>query len=208
MKKDKEYVDIRETFNCFRNLQLNEEEAEKTRKNDNADDADAVPYSQQDELMSSIMQTAKSQFGADFTNAKTPMLYYPKDGDVTLSGEIPGLGGDIKFQFKYKDASGNGCFIWCNYMVLSDETVKKLSVINGVYKNWKEELSTAEDIKPMAYGGDSQKQMPQQDQNDQTQGGLGMQPGDDMPQGQMPQQGMPMMEGKQYNGIKRGDDID
>ena len=101
--------------------------------------------------MTSIMETAKTQFGADFSKYKTPMLYYPKDGDVTLSGTIPGMGGDVKFQFRYKDASGNGCFIWSNYLVLSDETLTTLKKINGVYKNWKQSLSSAEDIKPMNY---------------------------------------------------------
>ena len=33
--------------------------------------------------------------------------------------------------------------------MLSDENIQKLSKINGVYKNWKQELSTSEDIRPM-----------------------------------------------------------
>lgn len=111
----------------------------------------SVPYTMQDTLMSSITSTAKTQFGASFTGLKHPMLYYPEDGDVTLSGNIPGMGGDVKFQFRYKDASGNGCFLWSNYLVLSDDTLNTLKKISGVYKNWKQSLSTAEDIKPMNY---------------------------------------------------------
>ncbi len=118
---------------------------------DEKDDDKSVPYTMQDTLMSSITSTAKTQFGASFSGLKNPMLYYPENGDVTLSGNIPGMGGDVKFQFRYKDASGNGCFIWSNYLVLSDDTLNTLKKINGVYKNWKQSLSTAEDIKPMNY---------------------------------------------------------
>lgn len=198
MKQQSDYEGIRKSLDAFRNIRINEDLARGG--NDDAESTDAVPYTQQDELMTSIMETAKSQFGADFSNAKTPMLYYPKDGDVTLSGEIPGLGGEIKFQFKYKDASGNGCFIWCNYMVLSDETVKKLAVIHGVYKNWKEELSTAEDIKPMSYGGDSGSQIPQSQDMGQDSEGQAMRPGDDVPE-----QGGNMNE---HRNLVPGDDID
>lgn len=115
------------------------------------EDIEGIAYTMQDSLMSSITNTAKTQFGASFAGLKNPMLYYPKDGDVTLSGTIPGMGGDVKFQFRYKDASGNGCFIWSNYLVLSDDTLNTLKKINGVYKNWKQSLSSAEDIKPMGY---------------------------------------------------------
>ena len=77
------------------------------------------------------------------------MLYYPKDGDITLTGEIRSLNNAV-FQFRYKDSSGNGCYVWLDPIHLSDDTIKTLSVINGVYKNWKNELSTSEDIKPMS----------------------------------------------------------
>ena len=100
--------------------------------------------------MANITQTAKTQFGADFSQSDNPMLYYPKDGDVTLSGTIGDM-NDAKFQFRYKDSSGNGCYVWVDPLQLTDETIKKLSVINGVYKNWKNDLASAEDIKPMSY---------------------------------------------------------
>ena len=99
--------------------------------------------------MANITQTAKTQFGADFSQSDKPMLYYPKDGDVTLSGTISDM-NDAKFQFRYKDSSGNGCYVWVSPLQLTDEVIKKLSVINGVFKNWKNDLSSAEDIKPMS----------------------------------------------------------
>ena len=113
------------------------------------DALETIPYSTNDELLSSITETCKERFGANFTKSKTPMLYYPKDGDVTLTGEISSLNNAV-FQFRYKDATGNGCYVWIEPLHVSDETIRVLSVINGIYKNWKNELATSEDIKPMS----------------------------------------------------------
>jgi len=109
-----------------------------------------IPYTQQDDLLQTSMQTAKEQFGADFTDIKQPMFYYKQDGDVTFSCVIPSL-NNSKVQFRYKDPSGNGCYFWSGEgsIILSDENITKLSRILGVYKNWKQELSTNEDIRPI-----------------------------------------------------------
>ena len=148
------YENINSMRQSIRNLSDNKEvlnEETETSTNMETSDKQSVPYTNQDELMSTTLQVAKAQFGASFDGLKNPMLYYPSDGDVTLSGMIPGLGGDVKFQFRYKDSSGNGCYIWSNYLVLSDNTLNVLKRINGVYKNWRQELDSAEDIKPMGY---------------------------------------------------------
>ena len=134
--------DIRKTFERLRKA-LNESETEKQ---------DGIPYTQQDELLQTTMQTAKEQFGGDFTDIKTPMFYYRQDGDVTFSCVIPSL-NNSKVQFRYKDPSGNGCYFWSGdgSIMLTDENLNKLSKIWGVYKNWKQELSTAEDIRPISF---------------------------------------------------------
>lgn len=159
MSKDKDYIDITEGLKRIRSLNegklLNEYEyktstsepeygkSDSTEGDDNSDDA--VPYTMQDELMANITQTARTQFGADFSQSKNPMLYYP-DGDVVLSGTISSL-NNAKFQFRYR----TGCFIWTSPITIDDNTVNTLSVINGVYKNWKHELDGIEDKKPMGY---------------------------------------------------------
>ena len=142
---EKRYIDIKESMNAFRNIDklrinelLNEEIEEKT---------DGVPYTMNDELMSSILETTKAQFGADFTGFTNPMLYYPEDGDVVLSGKIPTL-NDMRFQFRFKDQNG-GCYVWSSPLTLNKDTISTLSRIYGVFENWKNELQTTEDIKPM-----------------------------------------------------------
>ena len=119
----------------------------------NEDDKGSIPYTNQDELMTNIMDTAKSQFGADFSGIKNPMRYYPADGDVVLSGVIRDM--NTSFQFRYKDSSGNGCYIWVESLQLSDDVIRRLSIIHGVFKNWKDDLTKAEDYKPMGYRSDN-----------------------------------------------------
>lgn len=112
---------------------------------------EAVPYTAQDTLMTNTLQSAKQEFGADFNQIKNPMLYYPADGDITLSGLIPEL-NDAKFQFRYKVGDGAGCYIWANpYLPISDKTIQVLSKVNGVCKNWRDEISKSEDCKPSNY---------------------------------------------------------
>lgn len=149
----KEDVEIRNLLNEVRRISsklLNEDDNKST--DDNVNESDGIPYTMQDELMSSITETCKTQFGANFTQSKSPMLYYPasdsQSEDVSLSGTIGNL-NDAKFQFRYKDSNG-GCYIWTSPLILNDENVKTLSVIYGVYKNWREELAKTEDIKPMS----------------------------------------------------------
>ena len=140
--------DIRDTFTRFRKA-LNETEEQHGEWYNSKEGG--VPYTQQDELLQSIMQTAKQQFGADFTNIKTPMFYYREDGDVTFSCIIPSL-NNAKLQYRQKDPRVCGIFLWTDAntaRMRCDENIQKLSKINGIYKNWKQELSTSEDIRPM-----------------------------------------------------------
>jgi hypothetical protein len=180
---------IRESFSILRGL-MNEDmhddvqdiinnvqdkkgdEEPKSEKGPNEKSLETVPYTKNDELLSSITQTCKERFGANFTKSKTPMLYYPKDGDVTLTGEISSLNNAV-FQFRYKDATGNGCYVWMEPVRVSDETIKTLNVINGVYKNWKNELATSEDIKPMSMRNEGAF-------GDEEQPGEALTPGDDL----------------------------
>lgn len=108
---------------------------------------DAIPYEQSDELYQSSIDSAKTQVGASFDSHANPLLYYPKDGDVTLSGTIPSL-NNAKFQFRFKDS--NGCYLWVDCMTVNDDSTNTIAKLNGVYKNWKKDLEMREDIKPLS----------------------------------------------------------
>lgn len=151
MRNEKQYIESVDVLNKIRNFQKSElnESEEKSESESYKGNDESVPYTQQDDVFGTSLQTCKTQFGADFSRCKTPMLYYPKDGDVVLSGEISRL-GDAKFQFRLKDPSGYGCFVWTSPIQLSDENLNTLKVIYGVYKNWKNDLHKSDDNRPLS----------------------------------------------------------
>lgn len=165
---------------------------------------EAVPYTAQDTLMTNTLQSAKQEFGADFNSIKNPMLFYPADGDITLSGVIPEL-NDAKFQFRYKVGDGAGCYIWANpYLPISDKTIQVLGKVNGVCKNWRDEISKSEDCKPSNYKDPNDVQNNTQGQASNV-GGEEAADGGDMSGGMGNEQApAPMNERK----FRKGDDIE
>ena len=126
------------------------------------------------------------------------MLYYPSDGDITLSGVIPEM-NDAKFQFRYKVGDGAGCYVWSNpYMPISDKTIQTLSKVNGVCKNWRDEISKSEDCRPSNYRDPDDVQNNTQGQASENSEDMGGMPQDNG----TPNQQQPMMET-----VRRGDDI-
>ena len=141
---------IYKTLEKMRELKskLNEEEAPVQ---DNGDTLDAIPYTANDDILAKMTNEAKTIFGADFTKSKTPLLYYPKDGDVTLTGEINAL-NNAKFQFRLNSSSESGIILWVESLPLTDNVVTTLNKINGAGKNWKNELNGIgkNDLKPVS----------------------------------------------------------
>lgn len=177
--------DIYKTFKLLR-------EAVDNSERNNDENNDAIPYSAQDTLMTNTLAAAKQEFGADFNQIKNPMLYYPSDGDITLSGVIPEM-NDAKFQFRYKVGDGAGCYIWSNpYMPISDKTIQTLSKVNGVCKNWRDEISKSEDCRPSNY----------RDPEDVQNNTQGQAPPDGADAGEEMSQQQPMQES-----YRPGDDI-
>ncbi len=142
---------MRETVEKLRQLKYNLNEEQQ----DN-DVLETVPYTANDDLLAEMTNEAKSLFGADFSKSKTPLLYYPKDGDVTLTGEIPGL-ENAKFQFKLNSNSdGSGIILWVDSLPISDAAISTLSKLNGAGKNWKKRLNEIgrQDMKPVSVRDD------------------------------------------------------
>lgn len=175
----KEDTTIYETLDKLRNFNpdvLNESEEKPSVSDENA--TDAVPYTVNDDLLSKMTDEAKKFFGADFSKSKTPLLYYPKDDDVTLSGVIPGLENAV-FQFQLNsNADGSGITLWVDSLPLSDSVISTLSKMNGAGKNWKNDLNAMErqDLKPVSVRDDDASF--EQIGNETEQSSL--QPGDDL----------------------------
>lgn len=183
---------LQDIYESFRVLRESKDDNSPKDKND------AIPYTAQDTLMTNVLASAKQEFGADFNQIKNPMLYYPSDGDITLSGVIPEM-NDAKFQFRYKVGDGAGCYVWSNpYMPISDKTIQTLSKVNGVCKNWRDEISKSEDCRPSNYRDPDDVQNNTQGQASENSEDMGGMPQDNG----TPNQQQPMMET-----VRRGDDI-
>lgn len=66
------------------------------------------------------------------------LKYYTSIHDIVLNGEIAGLG--MTFQFRYKDPSGDGCYIWAEGLQLTDANLRIVQKIRDGFLNWKQSL--------------------------------------------------------------------
>ena len=66
------------------------------------------------------------------------LKYYSQIQDLVLNGEISGLG--VTFQFRYKDPSGDGCYIWAEGLQLTDANLRTIEKIRDAFLNWKQSL--------------------------------------------------------------------
>ena len=73
--------------------------------------------------------------------ASSPLIYLPKDGNLVFSGVIPCL-NNMKFQFVLKTSTGNGCFTWCDGLILTKENMQILNKLYGFYENWRNQWNS------------------------------------------------------------------
>lgn len=95
-------------------------------------------------LTSQIEQfRASVESGAQFGEANedkvedSPLIYMPETGNLVFSGVIPCL-NNLKWQFVLKTSTGNGCFLWCEGLILNKENMQILNKLYGFYLNWRE----------------------------------------------------------------------
>ena len=122
---------------------LNEEVEQKT-----ASDGIAItddPVFGQNTLTNQIQQFRTSvESGAQFSKpdsakvSESPLIYMPNENNLIFSGIIPCL-NNLKFQFKLRTNTGDGCFLTTNGLVLNDKNLEILNKLYGFYENWKEQ---------------------------------------------------------------------
>ena len=122
---------------------LNEEVEQKT-----ASDGIAItddPVFGQNTLTNQIQQFRTSvESGAQFSKpdsakvSESPLIYMPNENNLIFSGVIPCL-NNLKFQFKLRTNTGDGCFLTTNGLVLNDKNLEILNKLYGFYENWKEQ---------------------------------------------------------------------
>lgn len=122
---------------------LNEEVEQKI-----ASDGIAItddPVFGQNTLTNQIQQFRTSvESGAQFSKpdsakvSESPLIYMPNENNLIFSGIIPCL-NNLKFQFKLRTNTGDGCFLTTNGLVLNDKNLEILNKLYGFYENWKEQ---------------------------------------------------------------------
>jgi len=117
---------------------------EETEKANNAIAITDDPRFGQNVLTNQIQAFRTSvEGGAQFSKpededvASSPLIYLPNDGNLIFSGVIPCL-NNLKFQFVLKTSTGNGCFTWCDGLILTKENMQILNKLYGYYLNWRD----------------------------------------------------------------------
>lgn len=88
--------------------------------------------------------------GAKFATAKpddpegSPLVFYPKSGNLVFSGSIPSMSG-LRFQFSLNDVT-NAPYIFVDGLALTDDVINTLNKLHGYYLNWSDEWMSSTDL--------------------------------------------------------------
>ncbi len=128
----------------IRSKSLLKEENEKQTASDGIAITDD-PMFGQNTLTNQIQQFRTSvESGAQFSKpdvnnvSESPLIYMPNENNLIFSGVIPCL-NNLKFQFKLRTNTGDGCFLTTNGLLLNDKNLEILNKLYGFYQNWKEQ---------------------------------------------------------------------
>lgn len=163
-KKNQDDI-TRDMLNKIRSLQASEgigmlNESVEGGASSAKSDAIAItddPRFGQNVLTNQIMQFRSAvESGAQFMKpnsgdvSNSPLIYIPSENNLIFSGIIPCL-NNLKWQFKLKTNTGNGCFLWADGLVLSKENIAIINKLFGFYKNWVDQWNIeATDLEKMA----------------------------------------------------------
>ena len=136
---------LNESDNMLRRFNILMEEAEvdlkKKSVKDNEPDEKAFIVKTSDVQFGSVRSSQEDAIRKTVGDVKLKddaMKYYPEIQDLVINGEVTGLG--ITFQFRYKDPSGEGFYIWCNVVQLTDNNSRTIEKIRDAFLNWKQSL--------------------------------------------------------------------
>lgn len=145
MKQNKNSNDY--TRNILNNIRmLDESTMEKGLLIEETEKSKGIAITDDPKFGQSVLSNQIDQFkasvdgGAQFAKptlkvSDCPLIYLPSTGNLVFSGVIPRL-NNLKFQFVLRTSTGNGCFIWSDGLILSNENLKTLQKLYGYYINW------------------------------------------------------------------------
>lgn len=95
------------------------------------------------DVLSSQKDAIRKTIG-DVSFKEDALKYYPDIHDIVINGEVVGIG--VTFQFRYKDRSGDGCYIWNDGLQLTDANLRTVEKIRDAFINWKQSLTEDGDL--------------------------------------------------------------
>lgn len=122
----------------------------EANENDTSNGTDGIaitddPAFGQNTLTNQIQQFRTSvESGAQFSKpnhenvSESPLIFMPNENNLIFSGVIPCL-NNLKFQFKLRTNTGDGCFLSSDGLILNDKNLEILNKLYGFYENWKEQ---------------------------------------------------------------------
>jgi hypothetical protein len=125
---------------------LTEAEAEKESDDDSHENYFEIrPNTPQfGDVRTSQEDVLKKTIGENITLDEGALKYYPDSDDMTLEGRIRTL--NMEFQFRYNDPSGDGVYVWCEAMQLTETNTKTLGKIRNAFLNWKDSITQDGDL--------------------------------------------------------------
>jgi hypothetical protein len=96
------------------------------------------------DIRTSQEETIKKTISENITLESDALRYYPDSDDMTLDGKINTL--NLKFQFRYNDPSGDGCYVWCEAMQLTETNARTLGKVRNAFSNWKDSITQDADL--------------------------------------------------------------
>ena len=133
------------TRDILNKIRLLKEDAEKQTNaiaiTDDPRFGEAVLSNQIEQFRSSVESGAQFNKPEQGKVEEAPLIYMPSTGNLVFSGVIPCL-NNLKWQFVLKTNTGNGCFIWSDGLILSDENMRILQKLYGFYINWRNSWNT------------------------------------------------------------------
>lgn len=157
MKSKKEYEQSQMMIEIIRENSARRKEKRIIRESkDEDDDDDIIPITNEPRFGQNVLDNQIENFrktvsgGAKFADPDTddpessPLVFYPKSGNLVFSGSIPSLSG-LKFQFSLNDVT-NAPYIFVDGLALTDDVLNTCQKLSAYYKNWRDEWQASTDL--------------------------------------------------------------
>jgi hypothetical protein len=154
MRGDKEYNETKEILSIIR--EENKKHTFKFKLNENEIKKDAIAITNDPKFGQNVLQNQIENFrqsvngSAKFTKPdeenpeNSPLVFFPKTGNVVFSGIIPAL-NNLKFQFVLNSTDA-APYVFADALTLTEANLITLNRLYGTYQNWREEWWASGDL--------------------------------------------------------------